>query len=59
VGPAGLPSSLFGGRCFSFPFGKENAMLPLMIGMGLPVFAVIAYALTRPDPGEVDRRAGA
>jgi hypothetical protein len=50
---------LFGGRCFSFPFGKENAMLPLMIGMGLPVFAVIAYALTRPDPGEVDRRAGA
>ena len=24
-------------------------MLPLMIGMGVPVFAVIAYALTRPD----------
>jgi hypothetical protein len=35
-------------------------MLPLMIGMGVPVFAVIAYALTRPDPpAEADRRAGA
>jgi hypothetical protein len=28
----------------------ENAMLPLMIGMGVPVFAVIAYALLRPNP---------
>ena len=34
-------------------------MLPLMIGMGVPVFAVIAYALTRPDPPEADRRARA
>jgi hypothetical protein len=33
-------------------------MLPLMIGMGLPVFAVIAYALTRPDPTEAGRRTG-
>jgi len=39
--------------------GKETAMLPLMIGMGVPVFAVIAYALTRPDPPEADRRVGA
>ena len=38
---------------------EENAMLPLMIGMGVPVFAVIAYALTRPDPPEADRRARA
>jgi len=37
--------------------GKEIAMLPLMIGMGVPVFAVIAYALTR--PAEAGRRAGA
>src|SRR5690348_1756495 len=29
---------------------KENAMLPLMMGMGVPVFAVIAYALLRPNP---------
>jgi hypothetical protein len=34
-------------------------MLPLMIGMGLPVFAMIAYALTRPDPAEADKRTGA
>jgi hypothetical protein len=34
-------------------------MLPLMIGMGVPVFAVIAYALTRPDPSaDADGRAG-
>ena len=25
-------------------------MLPLMIGMGVPVFTVIAYALLSPDP---------
>lgn len=25
-------------------------MLPIMIGMGVPVFAVIAYALLSPDP---------
>jgi len=34
-------------------------MLPLMIGMGLPVFAVIAYALTGSDPAEGDRHTGA
>jgi hypothetical protein len=30
--------------------GKENVMLPLMIGMGVPVFAVIAYALIQSNP---------
>ena len=25
-------------------------MLPLMMGMGVPVFAVIAYALLSPNP---------
>ena len=30
--------------------GKETAMLPLMIGMGVPVFAVIAYALIQSNP---------
>jgi hypothetical protein len=47
------------GRGVEFVRGKEIAMLPLMIGMGVPVFAVIAYALTRPDPPEADRQAGA
>jgi hypothetical protein len=32
-------------------------MLPLMIGMGVPVFAVIAYALISPDPeAEADKK---
>jgi hypothetical protein len=44
------------GRGVEFVRGKEIAMLPLMIGMGVPV---IAYALTRPDPPEADRQAGA
>jgi hypothetical protein len=39
--------------------GKENAMLPLMIGMGVPVFAAIAYALISPDPAsETDEPEG-
>jgi hypothetical protein len=34
-------------------------LLPLMIGMGAPVFAVIAYALISPDPAaQTDRRSG-
>ncbi len=37
---------------------QENAMLPIMIGMGVPVFAVIAYALISPDPpNETDEQA--
>ena len=31
-------------------------MLPLMIGLGAPAFAVIAYALLAPDPApETDK----
>jgi hypothetical protein len=34
-------------------------MLPLMIGIGVPGFAVIAYALISPDPpGETDEPEG-
>jgi hypothetical protein len=32
---------------------EEDAMLPLTICMGAPVFAVIAYALISPDPPTV------
>ena len=31
-----------------------ETMLPLMIGIGAPVFAVIAFALLSPDPGVED-----
>jgi hypothetical protein len=44
------------GRCVKATYAKENAMLTLIIGMGVPVFAVIAYALISPDPpDEADR----
>jgi hypothetical protein len=29
-------------------------MLPLLVGMGLPLFAVIAYALLSPSPAVVE-----
>jgi len=53
----------YAGRGVESPYrpicGKENAMLPIMIGMGVPVFAVIAYALISSDPpSEADAHHG-
>jgi hypothetical protein len=33
-----------------FPLRRRTLMLPLLLGMGLPLFAVIAYALLSPSP---------